>query len=86
LEPCGTKAAYRRHVRNGQDIDLVCAEAKERKFRSPQLVLVPAPEVRPDCGTRSGHQWHTEHHEDPCPECTAADQAAGWYVRERSAA
>lgn len=84
---CGTKAAYRRHVRNGHAIDELCAEAKERKFRTPQLVLVSAPEVQPpDCGTRSGYQWHTEHHETPCPACTAADQAVGWYVHERSAA
>jgi hypothetical protein len=86
LEPCGTKAAYRRHVRNGQEICPVCAEAKDRKFRAPQPTLSLVPEVRPDCGTRSGHQWHTEHHETPCPDCTAAHQAADWYARERSAA
>lgn len=86
LAPCGTKPAYRRHVRSGQEIDAVCAEAKERKFRSAQLVLVTVAEVRPDCGTRSGYEWHTDRHETPCPACTAADQAVGWYVHERSAA
>lgn len=86
LAPCGTKPAYRRHVRNGEDIDSVCAAAKERKFR-PLLVSVPVPEVhRPDCGTRSGYEWHTEHHEDPCTACTSAVLAVDWFVRERSAA
>ncbi|MFB7222378.1 WhiB family transcriptional regulator [Streptomyces sp. NPDC056227] len=80
---CGTKAAYRRHVRNGHVIDELCAEAKERRFRP---LLVSVPEVRPDCGTRSGYEWHTGHHEDPCTACTTAVLAVDWYVRERSAA
>ncbi|MFB7313014.1 WhiB family transcriptional regulator [Streptomyces sp. NPDC056192] len=83
---CGTKAAYRRHVRNGHVIDQLCAEAKVRKFR-PLLVSVPVPEVQPpDCGTRSGYEWHTEHHEPPCPACSSAVMAVDWFVRERSAA
>jgi hypothetical protein len=86
LAPCGTKAAYRRHVRNGHEIDPVCAEAKERKFRTPQPALVLVPEVQPDCGTRSGYAWHIRRHEHPCPACTAAAQAVGWYVRESVAA
>ncbi|WP_406516348.1 WhiB family transcriptional regulator (plasmid) [Streptomyces sp. NBC_00873] len=82
LAPCGTKAAYRRHVRNGQEIDPECAATQRGRYSSPRLV----PEVRPACGTRSGYQWHTERHEIPCPECTAADLAVVWFVRERSAA
>jgi len=27
LKPCGTYAAYRRHVRNGEEIDDACAQA-----------------------------------------------------------
>lgn len=82
LMPCGTKAAYRRHLRNGEDIDSECAATQRGRYSSPR----PAPEVRPVCGTRSGYQWHTQHHEIPCPECTAADLAAVWFIRERSAA
>lgn len=82
--PCGTPAAYRRHLRNNEEVDPACAANRWSRRGTPQLVAVP--EFRPDCGTRSGHQWHVEHHETPCPDCTAADQAADWYARERSAA
>ena len=82
LMPCGTKAAYRRHLRNGEDIDPECAATQRGRYSSPRLV----PEVRPACGTRSGYAWHTQHHEVPCPECTAADQAVSWFARESVAA
>ncbi|MFF1916199.1 WhiB family transcriptional regulator [Streptomyces sp. NPDC058239] len=82
LAPCGTLAAYQRHLRNGQDIDPACTAAQRARYHIPR----PVPEVRPACGTRSGYQWHTQHHEVPCPECAAADLAVVWFVRERSAA
>lgn len=60
LAPCGTHAAYRRHLRHGQEIDPLCAANRWSRKGTQQLESVPAP--------------------------TAADQAADWHARERSAA
>jgi hypothetical protein len=81
LSPCGTPAAYDRHVRRREPIDEACRTARSSRYKSPRRQLAAAPE-RPECGTRSGYQWHTAHHEIPCEPCTAADLAVTWFVRQ----
>jgi hypothetical protein len=54
--------------------------AKSNRYHSPRRVHATA-EERPECGTRSGYQWHTAHHEIPCEPCTAADLAVTWFIR-----
>lgn len=39
-------------------------------------------EERPECGTRSGYQWHVSSGHVACEACTAADLAVAWLLRE----
>jgi hypothetical protein len=82
LKPCGTPAAYSRHVRRGEPIDAACRKAKSALYSNPRAEL---PADRPVCGTRTGYRWHVEHHEIPCEPCTQADLAVTWFIRERVA-
>ncbi|GAA3155448.1 WhiB family transcriptional regulator [Streptomyces rectiviolaceus] len=84
LAPCGTPAAYDRHMRRGEPIDDACRVARRVRYRPDRRTLATDP-VRPDCGTRSGYQWHTAHHEVPCQPCTDADLAAAWFIRQLAA-
>ncbi|MFI2620430.1 WhiB family transcriptional regulator [Streptomyces sp. NPDC018584] len=84
LLPCGTPAAYDRHVRRGEPIDQACREGRRARWRSPRQASVAVTE-RPECGTRSGHQWHTAHNEIPCQPCAAADLAVTWFLRTTAA-
>ena len=39
LKPCGTPAAYRRHLRRGERVDEACRQAKNRDYqdRAPRI-------------------------------------------------
>lgn len=84
LQPCGTPAAYDRHVRRREPIDEKCRVARRLRTRAARRDQATTP-VRPECGTRSGYQWHTAHHEVPCQPCTDADLAAAWFIRQSAA-
>jgi len=32
VRPCGTEAAYRRHLRRGEDVDLACRQWRDRDW------------------------------------------------------
>ncbi|MEW2393101.1 WhiB family transcriptional regulator [Streptomyces venezuelae] len=81
LLPCGTPGAYDRHHRLDEPIDEACLAARRTRYQSPRRALAKDPQ-RPECGTRSGHQWHTAHNEVPCAPCAAADLAVTWFIRE----
>jgi hypothetical protein len=57
LLPCGTVAAYRRHIRNGEEACEDCLTA-----------INPARM----CGTNAGYQKHHRNNETPCEPCRLA--------------
>ena len=70
--PCGTTAAYDRHIRDREPIDDACREAHteyRRKIRGrrPQSAK---------CGTRSGYQKHRRNGEQACDPCRQANADA----------
>ncbi|WP_189969572.1 WhiB family transcriptional regulator [Streptomyces violascens] len=69
----------------------MCATASTGRGRSAQC-RKPASTVGPnalgspagdppECGTRSGFQWHVSKGQVPCEACTAADLAVTWLLR-----
>lgn len=74
LKPCGTRAAYARHLRNGE---VPCAACKEaNRVREAGIRGEPRP-LQP-CGTMAAYRRHRYHREDPCEACRVAYNA---YVR-----
>lgn len=66
--PCGTKAAYNRHKRRGEDACQPCKEAKRLADRKP-------------CGTEAAYQRHRRNNEIACAACL---EAHAEYAKERS--
>lgn len=71
LAPCGTPAAYRRHLRKGEPIDVTCAADNRRRHAARAARQQP-----PQCGTRRGYQKHRRDGEPACEACKAANAAA----------
>lgn len=71
LKPCGTRAAYQRHKRRGEEPCEACAEALRAHYR----VDVPKPRTVKPCGTRAAYQRHVEAGETPCEPCREANRA-----------
>ena len=67
LQPCGTRAAYQRHMRRGEQPCKACREAnrtralEEWRKRNAQ-----------SCGTNAGYQRHVKAGERPCAACKRA--------------
>ena len=75
--PCGTTAAYDRHVRDGEHIDDACREAQteyRRKLRGSRPHTT-------GCGTRSGYRKHKRNGEDACTPCRQANADADRRLR-----
>lgn len=70
LAPCGTDAAYRRHLRREETPCEPCrrANAERRRRTGPQE---PA-----GCGTRAGYRRHRDSGEAACEACRGANAAA----------
>jgi hypothetical protein len=72
LQPCGTYAAYMRHIRRHDTPCRECTDANNRykaKYRAPS-----ARELKP-CGTTAAYRRHLRHNEEPCDECKEAQYA-----------
>ncbi|MFF2522476.1 WhiB family transcriptional regulator [Streptomyces liangshanensis] len=69
LAPCGTKAAYERHQRRGEDVDVACREWREEYLAARRRQ--PA-----QCGTSGGRSRHQRRGEPVCPDCRAAHKRA----------
>jgi hypothetical protein len=67
LKPCGTRAAYRRHLRRGEDACEACKTAERGGPRKPVRVA--------QCGTYSGYKRHRRLNEAACAACRAANTA-----------
>lgn len=77
LSPCGTPAAYDRHVRNGERIDDACREAHNANNRAKRTRARGPVE----CGTRRGYQKHRRDGEEACDACRYANAAADRRLR-----
>ena len=69
LRPCGTWAAYMRHVRAGEDPCEACREAARSKSR--QEWHRRSLKVKP-CGTYAAYMRHRKAGEKPCKPCRRA--------------
>lgn len=69
LAPCGTRAAYERHQRRGEEIDVKCREWREEYAASRRR----RPAV---CGTGSGRSRHQRRGEPVCRDCRRNHQRA----------
>lgn len=82
-QPCGTPAAALRHKRKGEELCEPCKEAKRKESRDRRArikaeresnPLKPA-QLRSQCGTRAGANYHRDHGEQRCTECLEAERA-----------
>ena len=69
LKPCGTRAAYMRHLRRGEDPCGACRDAnragdREQRRRSARKVT--------SCGTYAAYQRHVKAGEEACAACKRA--------------
>lgn len=73
LKPCGTHAAYRRHIAHGEDPCEACLEAEReyKRNRRAEKGSKPRGELRP-CGTTAAYERHVYHGEVPCDACLDA--------------
>lgn len=71
LKPCGTAAAYHRHLYHGEEPCAPCTEAWRLYNLSRRGGYKPLPGIQP-CGTVAGRQRHQYYGEEPCAECKAA--------------
>lgn len=78
VKPCGTRAAYYRHKRNGETPCQACVDAKRAADRETW-------HRRPDpsCGSYGAYQRHLKAGEEPCDACRRA--AAGYRSGRRRA-
>lgn len=80
--PCGTKAAYARHMRwgeNPQECDLCKNVRKTRPVREEKVTSRA-------CSTMAGFARHKRHGEEPCVACRAAhrEYTRQLYLKKRA--
>lgn len=76
LKPCGTVAAYHRHLRHNETPCDACRQARSEYHRAH---YEPSPLVLQPCGTRAGNERHRRRGEASCDPCRLAYNA---YQRE----
>lgn len=88
LQPCGTYAAYRRHIRHGEVPCRPCSDAAaawarpRQQARRAERGYVRGPYGVPQCGTYSGYMAHRYRRQGTCQPCR---DAAAAYKREQKA-
>ncbi|MHA4774731.1 WhiB family transcriptional regulator [Streptomyces sp. MSC1_001] len=97
---CGTESAYRRHKRNGEQIDDACAIAhrawldktserrrETRKRSKARIRARKGPRVLAPCGTPAAYQRHKRRGEQACDACRLAqNEDRRKYPRKQQAA
>jgi hypothetical protein len=73
-KPCGTLAAYHRHLRHRE---LPCDDCTRANREAKRTRGTPTPERRKPIahGTRAGYRQHRYRGEAACPKCLAAENA-----------
>ena len=86
LKPCGTHAAYQRHLRLGEKPCAECTRAKRNYQRDwNKANRKELPPLKP-CGTEAAYRRHLRRGESPCAACRAAESAASTKRRADRAA
>jgi hypothetical protein len=78
LAPCGTPAAYDRHIRKKEPIDQPCRDAHARQKREREALKRAA---AAECGTRGGYHRHRRNGETACDACRKANADADRRLR-----
>lgn len=91
LKPCGTPAAYRRHLRHDEEPCEACRAAESARTCAAYRVIHPDAKPKPDglqpCGTPAGYARHRDRGEVTCAACRkawAADVKARRIARSAS--
>lgn len=81
LQPCGTQAAYRRHLRHREVSCVECcaAQAESQRKRRGEPTVRGRYRVQ-GCGTNAGYHQHRRRKEEPCRPCL---DAMGAYLKQR---
>ena len=77
-KPCGTVAAYKRHLKRGEVICLPCKIAVREYSRNRYAegrTILQTPLDESNCGTTAGYQAHIKRKLPPCEPCKAAKRA-----------
>lgn len=85
LKPCGTRAAYDRHRRNGETPCDDCRDAANEQRRQKEAAQQAKQKPPAKCGTMRGYRVHRRRGEDPCKACSAANAERVRQVREKNA-
>lgn len=75
LLPCGTYAAYTRHLYHHEDPCDLCREAAAARRREQRRANPRPPKPRAalkPCGTYAAYARHVMHGETPCEDCRQA--------------
>lgn len=78
LRPCGTVAAYSRHLRRGEEPCQPCRTANTAYQREYKANPKPPRPLMP-CGTAAAYARHIRNDEEPCAPCREAHS-----VRQRT--
>jgi len=87
LRPCGTQAAYERHLRAGEKPCAPCRAAHNAYCRGYTRYRDTPPRKPQPCGTPAAYRRHRRRGEMPCMACAEAlrvDSLARYY-RKRNA-
>lgn len=87
LKPCGTPAAYRRHIRHGEEACAACLKAHSVDVLAFQRRGPAAPRELMPCGSDGGYHRHKRRKEPACVPCLKAHvrYEAERVVRKRAA-
>lgn len=73
LKPCGTPAAYHRHLKRRQVPCEKCVEAiREAATRKRREQGIPERGPLKPCGTPAAYKRHIAHGQEPCEDCRQA--------------
>lgn len=78
LSPCGTLAAYYRHVKKKEPVDAACRKAATDEQRERRHAKKRG---EPQCGTRPGYRRHRRDGEPACDACRQANADADRRLR-----
>jgi len=69
LKPCGTTAAYQRHLRAGEE---PCDQCRQARSAYTRARYIPSDRRLDPCGTPGAYQRHLRRGEETCQACRAA--------------
>lgn len=79
LQPCGTNAAYARHIKAHEDVDSACRAAHNAYNAALAAGTLPGPPEPPPCGSVEAYDRHRYRSEPIDDLCRKAHSA---YMRE----